>query len=108
MSYAHAVLVLYCYRFHEPQKPASADLGTPVFSNIVFEPGSFIPLDGGDPISYQGIDLDTVLITVSQGKNIITTNIQGKSGTVKEYVSDSDFIINVQGVLTVTCPVSFE
>jgi len=78
--------------------PPEASFGLPVFTNLEFEGGSFQTLDG-DVIAYQPLRLDTVLMTVSMQKNIVTTAIQGKSGTVKEYASDGDFEINVQGVL---------
>jgi len=38
-------------------------------------------------------------MTVNQTKNIIRTPIQAKSGTIKEYVSDGDFEIDVSGIL---------
>jgi hypothetical protein len=46
------------------------------------------------------IKIPTVLFTVTQSKNIITTAIQGRNGTVKEYISDGDFKINIKGVIT--------
>jgi hypothetical protein len=75
-------------------------LGTEVFTNITFEAGAFLPLDGGPEINYNGISIDSVLMVVSQIKNVITTPIQGKSGTFKEYVSDGDFQIDLKGVIT--------
>lgn len=74
-------------------------LGTEVFTNLTFKAGSFIPLGGGVPIAYEKLRLDTVLMTVSQTKNIIRTPIQGKSGTIKEYVADGDFEIDVSGII---------
>lgn len=76
--------------------------GTPIFSDLTFKDGSYLPLDGGEAISYKGLSLDGVLMSVSMSKNIITTAIQGKSGTVKEYVSDGDFEITVNGVISST------
>lgn len=42
---------------------------------------------------------ETALIEVNQTKNIVKTSIAGKNGTVKEYMSDGDFIINLKGVI---------
>ena len=42
---------------------------------------------------------DKCLITVSQTKNIVKTPIVGRNGTVKEYVSDGDYEIKVQGMI---------
>lgn len=66
-------------------------LGTPVMSDLDIDPLK----DSG--VSY--IQIPTVLFTVNQKKNIITTSVQGRNGTVKEYISDGDFTINVKGVL---------
>jgi hypothetical protein len=43
--------------------------------------------------------LDAVLIEVNQPKNIVKTSVAGRNGTVKEYVSDSDFEISITGML---------
>ncbi len=45
----------------------------------------------------KNIKIDMVLMTVSMSKHIIKTAIQGMSGTVKEYISDGDFVINIKG-----------
>lgn len=45
------------------------------------------------------ITIDMVLMDVSMTKNIIKTSIQGMNGTVKEYISDGDYIINIKGAL---------
>jgi len=82
-----------------PESSTLSALGTEVFTNLAFQDGSYIPLDGGQPINYSGLRLDSVLMTVSQAKNVVTTPIQGKSGTFKEYVSDGDFEIQVSGLI---------
>ena len=78
--------------------PPEQSFGLPIFTNLEFEAGSFQTLDG-DIIEFQELRLDSVLMTVTMSKNIVKTAIQGKSGTVKEYVSDGDFEIDVRGVL---------
>jgi hypothetical protein len=39
-------------------------------------------------LSYSGSDLllDTAILSISQSKNIVTTTLQGRDGTVKEYI----------------------
>jgi hypothetical protein len=81
--------------------PPEASFGLPVFTSLEFEGGQFKPLDGG-VISWQPLRIDTVLMTVNMTKNIVTTAIQGRNGTVKEYASDGDYQINIRGVLAGT------
>lgn len=42
---------------------------------------------------------DNSIITVSQDTNIVKTNIQGRDGTIKEYIGLGDFSIEVEGSL---------
>lgn len=71
-------------------------LGTPVYSYIEFPEGSYETLEGRQ-IDYDGIRINEVLIDVTMAKNIITTQIQGRNGTIKEYFSDGDYTITVTG-----------
>ena len=63
-------------------------LGTPVFADVTF------PRDGRPDMV-----LEPVLVDVSMRKNIITTVVQGKPGTVKEYISDGDYDVRIRGIL---------
>lgn len=95
----------------DPDENAPTDqvsyLGTPVFSNLLFKPGEYKNKDG-DPVEFGNIlknekneffRVDTVLIDVSQQKQIIKTNIQGVAGTVKEYISKGDYQLTIRGAL---------
>lgn len=83
-------------------------LGTPVFANLVFIPGEYKD-KRGDQVVYgqifanddinENFIVNTVLIDVSQQKQIIKTNIQGVAGTVKEYISKGDYQITIRGAL---------
>jgi len=79
-------------------------LGTPVFTNLFIPGGNFTNLDGkvipfaGD-IKGEGFQLDAVIMTVSATKNVITTAVAGREGTVKEFASDGDFVITIEGVM---------
>lgn len=42
---------------------------------------------------------ETALIEVNQTKNIVKTSIAGQNGTIKEYMSQGDYIINLKGVI---------
>jgi Domain of unknown function (DUF6046) len=64
-------------------------LGTPVFCDIAFNRDK-----GRDPFK-----ITTCLIDVMQTKNIVTTAVQGRNGTIKEYVADGDYEISIKGAL---------
>jgi hypothetical protein len=79
-------------------------LGMPVFDSITFKnPNNQIQnfVNGGEGQGANSSDLVliTALITASKNKNIVVTKIQGRNGTVKEYVSDDDYTISIKGVL---------
>jgi hypothetical protein len=74
-------------------------LGTPVLADLTLRKAAYIDSDNQVVYSPQ-IILETVLITVSQQKNIVKTAIQGRDGTIKEYIGMGDYSINIKGVLT--------
>lgn len=41
-----------------------------------------------------------VVISVSQERNIVTTSLQGRDGTIKEYISNGDYGITLDIALT--------
>lgn len=74
-------------------------LNTPVYSNIHFLDVQYTD-NQGRTITTTGKIYDAVLITVSQAKKIITTEIQGRDGTVKEYIGMDDYQVTVNGIIT--------
>ncbi|MCG9911843.1 MAG: DUF6046 domain-containing protein [Flavobacteriales bacterium] len=42
---------------------------------------------------------DAPIVSVSLPKNIVKTQIQGRPGTIKEFISNDDYHISVQGIL---------
>ena len=77
-------------------------LGTPVVADIVFEGGTYTDDETGRQITFQSVTLATVLVAISQPKRIIRTEIQGRDGSVKEYIGMDDYQISIQGVITGT------
>lgn len=81
--------------------------GTPIFSNLILgDPdnesnNTYTDFDG-NLINYPTLRIDTVMFVVNLSKNIIKTSIQGRNGTIKEYVSDGDFEIDATGALIET------
>jgi hypothetical protein len=74
----------------------NGDLGLPVQSFFEFKEGSYTNRDNNQ-VSFNGVRLTTVLVNLTQSKNIVMTPINGRNGTVKEYVSDGDFVIEIFG-----------
>ncbi len=72
-------------------------LGGAVFSNFNVQAGTYTK--NGQNYSFDEIKIDIALFEVQYSKNVITTSIQGRDGTVKEYISDADFVVNIKGIL---------
>lgn len=70
----------------------SALLGVPVFCDLVLE----------DPHTGNRLNIVNPIITITQSRNITKTVVQGRNGTVKEYVSDGDYQIDIDGALFTT------
>lgn len=77
----------------------SSQLGTPVYSDLTFDGGTYVD-DAGTEIELDTLNFQTVIMTVEQAKNIVTTQIAGATGTVKEYIGLNDYRITVQGLIT--------
>lgn len=73
-------------------------LNTPVFSSLEIEGGRYQDYDG-KILRYPSVSIDTCIFTVSQQKNIVTTEIAGGNGTIKEYIGLGDFQINIKGLI---------
>lgn len=73
-------------------------LGTPVFSNLEIPKGLYLD-NQGNTINFDGIRLDTVLMSVTIEKNIVRTPINGLNGTVKQFISLGDYSIDVQAII---------
>lgn len=70
-------------------------LGTPVFTNFELQGGSWTD-DNGVLHTWDFQQFDTVLTVVDKPKNIIKTVIQGRNGSVKEYIGDGDYQITIR------------
>jgi len=68
----------------------SSLLGVPVFCDLV--------LSSPDDVTKK-LNIINPMVTVQQARHITTTIVQGRNGTVKEYISDDDFEITIDGAL---------
>jgi hypothetical protein len=85
--------------FSEDKPVSFSSLGTPVFSNLQFLADEYTD-NYGKVTSFQTITFDAVIMTVNQQKNIVTTQIQGRDGTVKEEIGMGDYTITINGIIT--------
>lgn len=72
-------------------------LGTPVFADLTLK------ADEND----EGVNMQTVLFEVEQQRNIVTTAVQGRNGTIKEYISDGDYTVSIRGLLVDPDPYTY-
>ena len=79
--------------------------GIPVYSDLTLEGCAYTDNVTGKPV-YIGVtgqdfmNFQTCLLTVTQANKIIKTEIQGRDGTVKEYIGRGDATITIKGVIT--------
>lgn len=73
-------------------------LGTPVVADVTLKGGTYTD-DNGRLVTFNDIQLVTVLVTVMQQKRIVVTEIQGKNNSVKEYIGMGDYMVGINGVL---------
>ena len=78
----------------------NSELGTPVYTNIEFLPDTYETSIKGKFLTTPQMRFDAILLTVTQAKKIIKTEIQGRNGTVKEYIGRDDFQVQINGVIT--------
>ena len=74
-------------------------LGTPVYDDITFPAGAYIDNEG-ETVEFQELKLQTVQVTVNEEKNIVSTPVSGRKGTVDEYVNEGDYMISITAKLT--------
>lgn len=81
----------------DPELYKSA-LGTPVLTDLQFI-GQTWTDQYGVTRTFKTLTFQAVLITVNQSKNIVLTDIQGRDGTVKEYIGMGDYAITINGII---------
>ena len=84
--------------YKEPELYKSA-LGTPVVINLKFKSVAFTDYNTGKKYTTDEIVLDCVLCTVSRPSIIVKTQINGRNGTVKEYIGKDDHQVTINGII---------
>jgi len=74
-------------------------LGTPVVADLTLKGGSYVDNITGQTVTFPEIQYAAVILTVSFVSRIVKTEIQGRNGTVKEYIGEDDAKITIQGII---------
>lgn len=77
--------------YDEAEVKTQGTFTLPVFLSVTLSLPGEAPTDG--------LTLNTVLVEFSLQKNIVKTAVQGRSGTVKEYISNGDWAVSISGLL---------
>lgn len=75
-------------------------LGTPVVIDLLFKSVTYTDFNKNRQVTTDEVRLQTVLCTVSRPSIIVKTQIQGRNGTVKEYISKDDYVITINGIIS--------
>lgn len=77
-----------------------SQLGTWVQQDIVFQSVTYTDQLTGKQVTTPQITHYTILINVTMPKIEKKEQVQGRPGTVKEYISDDDFQIQINGIIS--------
>jgi len=79
-------------------------LGTPVFIDVTFgdskNPTVYKDLKTGNDTTLPVMTFQAILCSVVFPRNIVKTEIQGRNGTVKEYIGEGDAQLSFRGIIT--------
>jgi hypothetical protein len=84
------------------QTNRSSIYGTPVMSNLVLgsSPLFFTYTDiDGNIQTQDSVNLECCVMTISRPKNTIKTVLEGRDGTVKQFISSGDYKIDVTAII---------
>lgn len=73
-------------------------LGLPVWDTVSITSDTYVS-DSGGTVPQQTIQFDIALLEVSNPKNVVKTSIAGRNGTIKEYMSNGDYNVKINGSL---------
>ena len=82
----------------DPALSTLSQLGTLIWDRVMFPKTKYID-EYGQSKTTPEITFEAILISVSFPRNIVKTSIQGRPGTVKEYIGEGDAQITFRGVI---------
>jgi hypothetical protein len=77
------------------------NLGTSVYSDVTFDTVTYTD-NLGKEITTPKMTIYSVLVSVIFLRKVVKTEIQGRDGTVKEYIGEDDAQISFRGIFTGT------
>ena len=77
----------------------NSTLGTPIFCDVTLKGGQYTDNVTGKVVSFPEIRFETILVTIDFAARIVKTDIQGRNGTIKEYIGEDDAKISFQGII---------
>jgi hypothetical protein len=72
--------------------------GTPIVDSFLFNDSEYTDFNN-KKVKLKGIRINTAILTVTQTKNIVKTAIEGRPGTIKEFISMGDFEIDFKAII---------
>lgn len=85
----------------EAENPISL-LGTPIYMPFKTLPGTYKVKENGRVVErrFEGYDFQpTTLLEITRSKEVVKTKINGRNGTVKEYITLNDYDISIKTLL---------
>lgn len=76
-------------------KANTHDAGTPITDRTYWEGRYALCVLTLENSKGERLTIDNAIVSVSQQKQIVTTQVVGRRGTVKEYISDGDYAVNI-------------
>jgi len=87
-------------KLNTPQNQYNENLlGTPIFADLTLNGGTYYDNLLKKDVTFPTIRFATVIMTVDFVARIIKTEIQGRDGSVPEYIGQDDAKIAIQGVI---------
>ena len=76
-------------------KAAAHEAGTPITDRTYWEGRYALCVLTLENSKGERLTIDNAIVSVSQQKQIVTTQVVGRRGTVKEYISGGDYAVNI-------------
>lgn len=76
-----------------------SELGTSVYADVTFDSVTYTD-NSGREVTTPRMTFAAILVSVAFPRRIVKTEIQGRNGTVKEYIGEDDAQVSFRGVIT--------